>query len=405
MEGDSRRSKGEEVGPFGADTLETVIRQRVRAIIEAVVEEELEAVLSAKSYERSETRRGYRHGVRERILTTSLGPTPLSVPRARLEGSDGGWQEWNSTVLPRYQRRTRRVDEAVLGVYLTGGNTRRIKGALAPLLRGSPLGKDAISRLVARLADEFRAWQTRDLSGLRVVYTWHDGWYPKVRIGKQRVRVPVLVTLGASESGERVVVDIRLAGQESKVAWRDVLEHLSARGLGIPHLAIIDGNPGLRSALEECWPAVAVQRCTVHKLTNLLAKAPVVLREEITEDYRRMIYAASAAEVQSTRTAFVRKWRGRCSGVVVSLQEAGEELFTYLKFPVSQWKALRTTNALERINEEFRRRTKTQASLPSEQAVLLLLYGLLRSGQIRTRRIDGWEHLPKWRATLQNKAA
>jgi transposase-like protein len=240
---------------------------------------------------------------------------------------------------------------------------------------------------------------------LKVVYTWHDGWYPRVRIGRQRVRVPVLVTLGATESGQRVVVDMRLAGQETAVAWREVLEQLSSRGLGIPRLAIIDGNPGLRRALEEYWPAVAVQRCTMHKLMNLQAKAPTALREELTEDYRRMIYAPSAAEVQSARASFVRKWRGRCSGVVVSLQEAGEELFTFLKFPVSQWKALRTTNALERVNEEFRRRTKTQASLPCEQAVLLLLYGLLSSGQIKLRRIDGWEHMPTWREALESKAA
>lgn len=400
METDSKKVVEEGSDRFGSDTIETVIRQRVRAIIEAVVEEELEAVLGAKNYERNEQRRGYRHGMRERTVTTSLGPTALMVPRARLETSSGDWEEWGSQVLPRYQRRSQRVDEAILGVYLSGGNTRRIKGALAPLLRGAPLGKDAVSRLVARLAEDFKAWGTRDLSPLKIVYTWHDGWYPKLRIGKQRVRVPVLVTLGVTESGERVVVDMRLSGQESVVAWREMLENLSDRGLGVPRLAVIDGNPGLRRALEECWPAVEVQRCTMHKLTNLLAKAPKALREELSEDYRRMIYGASAAEVQQARRSFVKKWRGLCSGVVVSLEEAGDELFTFLKFPSTQWKALRTTNALERINEEFRRRTKTQASLPSENAVLLLLFGLLRSGQIRLRRIDGWEQLPKWRATL-----
>ena len=218
--------------------------------------------------------------------------------------------------------------------------------------------------------------------------------------------MPVLVTLGVTQSGERVVVDMRLSGQESVVAWREMLENLSDRGLGVPRLAVIDGNPGLRRALEESWPAVEVQRCTMHKLTNLLAKAPKALREGLSEDYRRMIYAPSAAEVQQARRAFVKKWRGLCSGVVVSLEEAGDELFTFLKFPSTQWKALRTTNALERINEEFRRRTKTQASLPSESAVLLLLFGLLRSGQIRLRRIDGWEQLPKWRATsMETKEA
>ena len=303
-------------------------------------------------------------------------------------------------MLPRYQRRSRRVDEAILGLYLNGANSRRIKGALAPLLRGAPLGKDAVSRLVNRLADEYRQWQQRELAALKIVYTWHDGWYPKVRLGRQRVRVPVLVTLGATESGERMLLDMRLGGQESAAAWGEVISDLSARHMGVPHLAIIDGNPGLRAALQQGWPAVGVQRCTVHKLANLVAKVPAVMRDELADDYHRMIYADTASAVHSARQAFVRKWRLRCSGVVVSLQEAGDELFSFLRFPTAQWKSLRTTNALERINQEFRRRTKTQAMLPSENAVLLLLYGLLRSGLIKTRKIDGWQHMPRWRATL-----
>ena len=128
------------------------------------------------------------------------------------------------------------------------------------------------------------------------------------------------------------------------------------------------------------------------------AKAPARLREELTEDYRRMIYGETVVAVEQARTRFIKKWRLRCPAVVESLQEAGDELVTFLRFPSSQWKALRTTNALERINEEFRRRTKTQASLPSQDAVLLLLFGLLRSGQVKLRALVGshdMEHVTK----------
>ena len=118
------------------------------------------------------------------------------------------------------------------------------------------------------------------------------------------------------------------------------------------------------------------------------------MREEIAEDYRRMIYGETREAVEKARVAFTKKWRLRCAPVVASFEEAGDELFTFLRFPASQWKALRTTNALERINEEFRRRTKTQGLLPSEDAVLLLLFGLLRSGQIKLRRLDGWQAIP-----------
>lgn len=167
-----------------------------------------------------------------------------------------------------------------------------------------------------------------------------------------------------------------------------------ARHVGIPKLAVIDGNPGLSAALREQWPTLAIQRCTTHKLRNVEAKAPARLREELAEDYRRMIYAETRTTVDQARARFLKKWRMRCPAVIECLEEAGEDLFTFLRFPKLQWKALRTTNALERINEEFRRRTKTQARLPSQDAVLLLLFGLMRSGQIRLRRLDGWQDMP-----------
>lgn len=379
--------------PFGPDSIELRMRDRIRITIEALVNEELDAALGASKSERVEERRGYRHGRRERTITTSLGPTNLSMPRARLEDEAGAEKEWRSEVIPRYQRRTARVDEAILGLYLSGANTRRIRGALAPLLRGGPLSKDAVSRLVGRLAGDFQAWSERDLAAEKICYLTQDGWYPKLRIGRQRVVVPVLVTLGVKESGERIIIDLRLAGQESAASWGEVIASLVKRNIGMPVFASIDGNPGLHAALKAQWPGIAIQRCTNHKLWNLESKAPARLREELREDYRRMIYADDAAAALKARAAFQRKWKLRCPAVLTSFEEAGDELFTFLAFPKSQWKALRTTNALERINGEFRRRTKTQASLPSSDSVVLLLFGLLRSGAVKLRPMDGAKDL------------
>lgn len=394
MSNDSRGSVGGEEAGFGADTIEVRMRDRIRATIERVVEEELEAALGAAPSSRVPGRRGYRHGARERTLTTTLGPATFAMPRARVTAADGVRREWRSETIRRYERRTARLDEAILGIYLCGANTRRIRGALAPLLRGGPLSKDAVSRLVGRLAEDYAAWTERDLAAENVRYLIQDGWYPKVRIGKRRVVVPVLVTLGVREDGERVILDLRMAGEESGASWGEAIASLTRRNVGRPVLAIIDGNSGLHSSLLREWPTIAVQRCTAHKLRNLTSKAPARLREELKEDYRRMIYAEDAAAVEKARGAFARKWKLRCPPVVASLDEAGDELFTFTRFPQSQWKALRTTNALERINEEFRRRTKTQASLPSSDAVILLLFGLLRSGAIKLRRLDGWQDMP-----------
>ena len=383
-----------DIPTWGPDTIEERMRRRIRDTIEMVVEEELEAALGAGPSARvGEMRQGYRHGTRERTLTTSLGPTSIAMPRARIRQKDGRTTEWRSATVCRYQRRTTRVDEAILGVYLAGGNTRRIKGALAPLLRGGPLSKDAVSRLVGRLREDFATWRSRDLADEDIRYVFMDGWYPKVRIGGRRERVPVLVTLGVRANGERVVLDMRLVGEESAVSWTEVVASLAARHLARPVLAVVDGNPGLTNALRSHWPGIQIQRCTQHKLRNLQAKAPARLREELTEDYRRMIYGDTVAAVEQARARFTKKWQLRCPAVVESLKEAGDELFTFLRFPSSQWKALRTTNALERINEEFRRRTKTQASLPSQDAVLLLLFGLLRSGQIKLRTLDGYQDM------------
>jgi transposase-like protein len=390
------KKPGEEkaIPAFGPDSIEMGMRTRIRETIEQLVNEELEAALGArKSVRVGDSRQGYRHGTRARTLTTSLGPTTIAMPRARIQQADGSRTEWRSATVRRYQRRTTRVDEAILGVYLAGGNTRRIKGALAPLLRGGPLSKDAVSRLVGRLREDFETWRNRDLTEEDIRYVFMDGWYPKVRIGGRRERVPVLVTLGVRATGERVVLDMRLVGEESAASWTEVVASLTARHLARPVLAVIDGNPGLMNALGSHWPGLEMQRCTGHKLRNLQSKAPARLREELTEDYRRMIYAETAGAVQQERARFTKKWQLRCPAVVESLKEAGDELFTFVRFPCSQWKALRTTNALERINEEFRRRTKTQASLPSQDAVLLLLFGLLRSGQIKLRTLDGYQDM------------
>ena len=201
MERDSRKAVEEEGFEWRPDTIEAEIRERVRGRIEAIVEEELQATLGAGRSQRvGAGRAGYRHGRRQRELTTSVDKTKLTVPCARLKGADGAESEWHSRIIPRYQRRTERVNAALLGTYLSGINSRRLRGALSPLLRGAPLSKDAVSRLVGRLRDEFTAWSTRDLAAEETCYLFLDGWYPRVRVGKKRVRVPVLVVLGCART-------------------------------------------------------------------------------------------------------------------------------------------------------------------------------------------------------------
>lgn len=391
MEKDTRKRERRHENRPG--TLAELIHAHVRRAIEVAVQEELLAALGAAPYERSGVRRGYRNGHKARTLTGPTGPLPLTLPRGILF-TPSGEKEWTSGLVPRYQRRLREVNEAVLATYLAGGNTRRIRGALAPLLRGAPLSRSAVSRIVATLRGGLEAWQTQSLAELDLVYLYLDALALRVRSAGKVVSVPVLGVVAVLADGRKHLVSLELCGGESFEAWKGVLDGLVARGLRAPLLCIIDGHAGLRRAVGLVWPGAAVQRCCVHKLRNLERKAPKHVLAELREDFHRIVYAASAEAARAAYTAFERKWTKRCPGVVRSLHEGGDELLTFFRFPKAQWKALRTTNVIERLHEEFRRRVKTQGALPTEDAAVLLLFGLVASGQIRLRKIDAWWRLP-----------
>jgi putative transposase len=302
-------------------------------------------------------------------------------------------KEWASRLVPRYQRRMPEVNEAVVTTYLAGGNTRRIRGVLQPLLKAAPLSKSAVSRVIATLKDGLAVWQTRSLADLDVIYVYLDGFVLRIRSAGKVVGVPVLGVVGVLADGRKQLLALELCAGKSFGAWKGCLDDLVARGLRAPVLCIIDGNAGLRRAVGETSPRSSVQRCCVHKLRNLEQKAPKHVLAEISDDFHRIVYAANADAARAAYAAFERAWSKRCPGVVTSLREGGDELLTFFAFPKAQWKTLRTTNTIERLHGEFRRRVKTQGSLPCEDAALILLFSLVASGQIRLRRIDGWRKI------------
>jgi len=363
-----------------------------------MVNEELDAALGTGRNERSEQRRGYRKGKRRRSITMSNGKHTLDMPRGEyFEPGPQGKREWNSRVIPRYSRRTAAVDEALIRAYLGGTNTRRIEQALSPLLEGAALSKSTVSRIVARLSQAFEAWRTRDLSEEDIAILFLDGFLLKLRLVKRVEKIPVLCVIGVRSDGGRVLLALEVRTSESEVpTGREsaVTEDLAARGVQAPILAVIDGNEGLHSAVQTTWPWIDIQRCTKHKLENLATHAPKRHSDEIKEDYHAIVYAASEVQARRAYARFENQWSPRCPGVVKSLREAGEELLTFMKYPGSLWKMLRTTNSIERVNEEFRRRVKTQGSLPNVEAGLKLLYGLFAGGLIQLRRVDGWRGLP-----------
>ena len=407
------------------DSIEACVRMEIRGFIEEMLEAELSTALGRARYARTRAPErgagesgppgesdaavahrgaGHRNGHRDRELMGTFGQTTVSVPRARVEIADGGTTEWKSKTLSAYRRRTKEVDALIAGSYLAGTNTRRVGRALASLFRGA-VSKDTVSRVWRKIKGDWDAWNKRDLSTEDIMRLILDGTVVRARIDRKATTISLLIVLGVRRDGQKVLLAIRSMGGESEAAWRTVLDDVVARGLKKPELAIVDGAPGLEKALTSLWTDIPIQRCTVHKLRNLIAHAPKKLAEEIAADFSDMIYANTAKEVATRRKAFIRKWRLKCRAVADSLEEAGDKLFTFTRLPVAQWKSVRTTTAIERLHEEFKRRIKTQTVLPSAETAAMLFWGLLASGQITMRKVDGWETLTERPTELIDLAA
>lgn len=385
------------------DPIEAGLRDRAREFLQAMFEGELDGVLVRSRYARrvkpsggdlEETAgiTGHRHGHRSRSLLGTFGRMEIAMPRARLNTPDGKTTEWKSRTLRTYQRRTLAADALIAGCYLAGTNTRRVRRALGALFAGA-VGKDTVSRVRRKVKSDWDAWNARLLADEPIVRLILDGTVVRVRLDRKATAISLLVVIGVRADGQKVLLAIKSMGGESTEAWRAVLDDLIQRGLRRPEFLIVDGAPGLEAAIAAVWDGVPVQRCTVHKHRNLLAHAPERLHEEITADYNDMIYAATREEIEARRKAFIRKWRLKHRAVADSLQEAGDRLFTFTRLPPSQWRSVRTTNAIERLHEEFKRRIKTQTVLPSADTAAMLFWALLASGQINMRKVDGWQTL------------
>ncbi len=382
------------------DPIETEVRARARQFIEELLREELDSALARPRYERTQMASneertgvaGHRHGSRTRSLTGTFGPIEIAVPRARLATSEGKTTEWKSGALRAYQRRTLAADALIASTYLAGTNTRRVRRALTALFGGT-VGKDTVSRTWRKVKSDWDAWNARSLADEPIVRLILDGTVVRVRLDRKATSMLLLVVMGVRADGQKMLLAVKNMGSESAEAWRTVLDDLIKRGLRRPEFLIVDGAGGLEKAIAAVWDGVLVQRCTVHKHRNLLAHAPERLHEEITADYNDMVYAATPEEIAARRKAFLRKWRLKLHAVADSLEEAGDSLFAFARLPPSQWRSARTTNAIERLHEEFKRRIKTQTVLPSADTAAMLFWALLASGQINMRKVDGWQTL------------
>jgi len=339
--------------------VEARVRQGVKAVLEEVLEEEMSEHLEAGYRELTPTRRGERNGHYQRNLLTPAGKIErLEVPRDR-EG------EFVTEVFERYKRMTGDVEEAILEMYLSGISVRKIAGVTEALSRVK-VGKDAVSRIAGRLEEEQREWREHSLEEKRYPYLYLDATYLKVRWGARVTSMALLVCVGVDEEGFREVLAVEVAGSEKGAAYASLLRGLIDRGLSGVRLVISDDHEGIKAAVSGELPGAEWQRCAVHFERNVLSHIPASEMSEVAEDLKAIFKVRRRKTARALTKEFVGLYAKRFPKAV-SVFEAGiEEALTYLRYPGSHHARIRTTNMLERLFREVKRRTRVVGVFPSE---------------------------------------
>jgi transposase-like protein len=339
--------------------VEARVRQGVKAVLEEVLQEEMSQHLQAGYRELTPTRRGERNGHYTRNLVTPAGNIErLEVPRDR-EG------EFVTELFERYKRMTGDVEEAILEMYLSGISVRKIAGVTDALSRVK-VGKDAVSRIARRLEEEQREWRERSLEEKEYPYLYLDATYLKLRWGARVTSMALLVCVGVDEEGFREVLAVEVAGSEKGAAYASLLRGLVDRGLSGVRLVISDEHEGIKAAVSGELPGAEWQRCTVHFERNVLSHIPASEMSEVAEDLKAIFKVRRGKTARALAEEFVRLY-GKRFPKAVSVFEAGiEDALTYLRYPGSHHARLRTTNMLERLFREVKRRTRVVGVFPNE---------------------------------------
>jgi putative transposase len=384
------------------DPLTAVLRAGARRLLAEAVEAEAEAFLAAMRGLRTAhgRERVVRHGHGpERLVQTGIGPVPVRQVKLRDRGADAKETErirFTSAILPRWARRTRSLDALLPILYLRGVSMGDFQEALAALL-----GKDAPNlspSVIARLRDEWQAeyarWQRRDLSARHYVYVWADGVYLQARMEPQAACV--LVLIGATPEGKKELLGFQVGVRESAQSWRELLVDLKGRGLVIaPELATGDGALGFWKALEEVSPTTRHQRCTVHKVSNVLDKLPNSVQPAAKADLREVWQAPDRATAEAAIATFAEKYAAKYEKAVACLVKDRDALLTFYDFPAEHWDHLRTSNPIESVFATVRHRTVRTKGALSQDTARLMVFKLIMAAAKTWRRLKGENQLPK----------
>jgi transposase-like protein len=360
-------------------TFQEALRERLRLVIRhtliTILEEEVEAFCNAAPYQRTPQRRDWRNGTYRRDLATTQGVIEeLPVPRTR--------RGFRSQLFERYQRRMAELDEAICGMFVRGVSTAGI-GTVMEALTGTVPSPSTVSRVFHSLETEFERWKTRPLQA-HYLYVYADGTYFPVIYGEEGCKMPVLAIVGIDKEGQREVLAFGVGERENQDAWENLLEDLKARGVVQVDLWVTDGNRALLNAIEHKFPTARRQRCIKHKMENVLAYVPKKHHERLRPEVRAIFHQDSREKAEQELAAFVAKYEAIYPSAVECLRRDLEARLTFYDFPQAHWKYIRTTNLIERLFGEVKRRShKMAAAFRNENSCLLMFYAVTRSLKLR----------------------
>lgn len=353
-------------------SLTELTRIGARMMLQTALEEEVTAFLNRDYYERNAKAKGSRSGSKARTIKVGCGDIKLKMPQAR-----NAARAFNSMILPPRVTQMEEINDLIPLLYMNGISTRKVKKAVGKLLGQKGLSHQNVSRISAKITEEFKDWKQRDLSERRIIYLILDGIRLGVRGGTTE-KEAVLVAWAFLQDGSRELIGVSLGSQESYSSWKGFLEDFVRRGMAEPMLVIVDGCFGLIKAVNEVFPTSDVQRCTKHKTENILDKVLKEDKDKVKDSIRRIFYASTYGHAKEAIELFKRNWGRKYPSATECLLKDIESCLTYYKYPYQHYKRIRTTNVAERSFKEVKRRTKAAGRFKDEQRALTMVYWQLK---------------------------
>jgi transposase-like protein len=375
------------------------LRELIRTTLQEVLEAEMTDALGAAKSERTEGRNGYRSGYYGRSLITRVGKLELRIPQDRTG-------QFSTELFERYQRSERALVAALAEMYVQGVSTRKVK-AITEELCGHSFSASSISTINQRLDQSLAQFAMRPLNEV-FPYLIVDARYERIREAGVIVSHAVLIAIGIDWDGRRQILGVELANRESRSSWSDFLRGLKARGLNGVELVVSDDHAGLKAAIREVLPEAVWQRCYVHFLRNALDYVPRKVDDDCLQELRWLYARRDLAEARSDLTAWLARWAGKYPRLTAWVEENLEETLSFYRFPRQHHKHLKSTNMLERLNEEIKRRTQVVRIFPNAQSCLRLIRALAvetHENWLEQHRYLNMEELREHKKLIMRQAA